>query len=278
MRIRIWHVLVFLVVANMVASAPAEDPSPGSEAHEMLDAVVWEQTSAEFYAAARQAFNAATEKMDLGLRDKFWTASPKQLEAGKFQDLPPAVVVNVDETVISNTPYISRLILKHSPMDWTGYDSWAKEAKCPAIPGAKKFLDHAADRDVAIIYNTMRPDQWRQATISNLKWLEYPFDSDKDELIMGSDWSSALEKHRILVVVGDTLSDFMLESVNDAAKRREQAAQCHSYWGMKWFIIPNPMMGQWEDALSGEESNRSAIIRNKMRFLKTEPDAEPNSK
>src|SRR6187549_3071992 len=43
-------------------------------AHEQLDAALWVQTSAEFYAIARQTFSSATEKLDLALRDPTWTA------------------------------------------------------------------------------------------------------------------------------------------------------------------------------------------------------------
>lgn len=275
--LRAW--LLIVIAAALSRDIHAEEAASFSDTHELLDSVMWVQTSAEYIIGARQAFNAAAEKLDLALRDKLWTACPKQFDEGKYQDLPPAVVVNLDETIISNAPYLGRVISQHAQLEWSTYEPWAKEAKSPAVPGAKKFLEHASQRDVAIIYNTTRPDSLRDATLRNLKWLEYPYDPDKDELIMGRDWASAIEKHRILVVVGDTLSDFLLDSHKDPTQRRELAARYADYWGLKWFIVPNPMIGQWEDSLNGfkYDADRAARIHTKLQALKTEPDAQPKS-
>ena len=75
------------------------------KALEKLDSALWVATSAEYVACARQTFNLAGEKLDLALRDKTWTASTEQFEKGGYQDLPPAVMVNLDEGVWNNTPY-----------------------------------------------------------------------------------------------------------------------------------------------------------------------------
>lgn len=265
-------VLAFSACFN---SAAAEDNDANANGHEQLNAALWVSTSGEYNACAQQAYNLATEKLDLALRDSTWTASTKQFESVKFQDLPPAVIVNLDETVWNNSPYQGRLILQYGQYDFDHFAGWTKEAKCSAVPGAKKFLEHANDREVAIVYISPRPDLLREATLRNLKALDLLYDSDRDQLLLGQDWDGVIEKHRILLIISDSLSDFLRDTDKTPAKRRELAVRYADNWGLKWFMVPNPMYGPWENSLHNfqYELDRGTRIHNKLQALKTEPEA-----
>ena len=43
-------------------------------------------------------------RLDQALADKSWTAAPGE-QKGDFANLPPAIVLDVDETVLDNSPY-----------------------------------------------------------------------------------------------------------------------------------------------------------------------------
>jgi predicted secreted acid phosphatase len=94
-----------LILCTSLATAHGEDADSHVAALEKLASSLWVSTSGEYAACARQTYNCATEKLELALRDKTWTASTEQFEHGNFHDLPPAVIVNLDETVWNNTPY-----------------------------------------------------------------------------------------------------------------------------------------------------------------------------
>ncbi len=96
-------------------------------------------------------------------------------------------MVNLDEGVWNNTPYETQLIERDGQFDYGKYSEWANEANCPAVPGAKQFLDHARQQNVAIIYLSPRGENMRDGTLRNLRRLEFPYDPDKDQLLLGED-------------------------------------------------------------------------------------------
>lgn len=250
------------------------DSSP-LKTHEQLDSALWVQTSAEFYASARQAFAGATEKLALALRDPTWTASLEQFAAGGYEKLPPAVIVNLDETVFNNSPYQARIIRQFGQHDMTHFIEWCNEAKCPAVPGAKEFLDQARQQGIAIVYISPRPEILRDGTLRNIARLDYPYDAAKDQLILGGAWPNHDKReqvgkdHRILLIVSDNLGDFLQNTEQSATLRREMAARYADYWGLKWFILPNPMYGHWEYSLQNFDYglDRPTRIENKMQAL-----------
>lgn len=277
--------------ARLQAQLAALDPGVEMDnkidhAHEKLFSTLWIATSAEYYACARQAFSGAAAKLDLAVRDNTWTAAPEQFEQGGYWDLPPAVIVNLDETVWTNTPYEARRIELDEQYDVKSFDQWAQEAKCPAVAGAKEFLDYAVQQNVSIIYISSRGENLRDATLRNLQRLEFPYDPDQDQLLLGGNWADrnkhvqAAEKHRILLIVSDSLSDFLPDAEKDPEKRRGIAAQHANWWGLKWFIIPNPMYGIWEYRLFDEKTglDRAGRIQAKLRALKQRMDAKPADK
>ena len=73
-----------------------------------LNSTLWVQTSVEYQTLARQAYKLAEIQLKAALKDRKWTASLEQTE--KFANLQPAVILDVDETVLDNSPYQARLV------------------------------------------------------------------------------------------------------------------------------------------------------------------------
>src|SRR5262245_12831266 len=83
------------------AAAPAMAPVP---ANDNLNAVLWTQRSVEFKGNAWTAYKLAMIRLDQALANRRWTGVPAE-QTGSYRSLPPAVILDVDETVLDNSDY-----------------------------------------------------------------------------------------------------------------------------------------------------------------------------
>ncbi len=88
------------------------------DTHEKLHAALWAQTAQEYRAAALQAYRSAREQLDRALADPQWTAAVEQ--TGAYRDLPPAMIVDVDETILDNSPSQARMIQRRDSPPFIG--------------------------------------------------------------------------------------------------------------------------------------------------------------
>src|SRR4051812_45771651 len=84
----------FLLLASGTAVAQTAPP-----AHDNLNATLWMQRSVEYKANALSAFALARLRLDQALADRNWTGAPAE-QKGNYQDLPPAVILDGDETLV----------------------------------------------------------------------------------------------------------------------------------------------------------------------------------
>jgi acid phosphatase len=229
--------------------------------HPTLFATLWQQTSAEYRAAALQAFDEAREVLPIALADSGWTAAVEQ-EGQDFAMLPPAVVLDVDETVLDNSPHQVRTILAGGSFDPEAWGAWVDEARARAVPGAREFLVFADSLGVAVFYVTNRDQPLEEATRRNLEAEGLPLDPEVDTILSrgeregwGSDKTSRreaiAERYRIVLLVGDDFNDFV--SARLPREERDRLVQRYGdRWGDRWIMIPNPVYGSWEGALYEE--------------------------
>ncbi len=137
----------------------------GSEKdHELLMATLFVQSSAEFYANSSTIYRAAQNNLDALLSDKNHTAALEQLE--NFSDKPPAIILDVDQTVLDNSAYQARIIEKGTAYP-DGWFDWAKEEKAEFMPGALEFMEYAQSKGVEIFFVTNRDLEIEKATVNN---------------------------------------------------------------------------------------------------------------
>src|SRR5918993_2245917 len=148
--------VLLLAAAGCAArsSAPAATPAASTATHENLNAVLWMQTALEFEAAAVQAYRLAILQRDAALADPRWTAAIEQ--QGDPSQLPAAVIVDVDETVLDNSYYQARLIRDNRVFANDTWDMWVAEGRATAVPGALDFSRAAAKKGVTVFYVTNR--------------------------------------------------------------------------------------------------------------------------
>lgn len=250
-------ILGILALAAAAAQARAQAVMDG------LNATAWMQTSAEYRAVALQAWRSARLSLERALKDKRWTAALEQ--TGDARRLPPAIIVDIDETVLDNSPGQARFLLqgngRYSQKLW---EEWTAESRAEPVPGAKEFLAAAAARGVTVFYISNRGKQEEAATRRNLTEKGFPVREATagglgDAVLLRGErpeWTSdkssrraaVAARYRVLMLCGDDLNDFFPARLKPE-ERRNRALAYDSWWGERWIILPNPMYGSWEDAL-----------------------------
>jgi 5'-nucleotidase (lipoprotein e(P4) family) len=218
--------------------------------------VLFQQTSAERAASSMQTYNAAQQALDKALADPTWSALGQLM----FPYKKPAIILDLDETVLDNLAYQARGILDGTSYP-TGWIAWGNEVAATEIPGAKDFLDYAHSKGVTIFYITNRVVELKNATQQNLTKLGIPWDQSKETILMRgeNDWGSnkssrrrlVSEQYRVLMLIGDNLGDFVdaEDNILSPDQRKGIVQNYRKYWGTKWFMLQNTTYGDWEGAL-----------------------------
>lgn len=248
-----------------------------------LNATLWQQTAVEYDGLTRGMYALAEVMLDRALDDSTWTASLEQAEEGaaSYRSKPPAVVLDVDETVLDNSPYQARLVLDDQIYTSETWQAWCREAAAAAIPGALAFTKAAESQGVQVIYLTNRDAAVEEPTRANLQALGFPLDADEDVLLTQGEipeWQASdktprreavAEAYRIVLLVGDNFGDFAGEVDVSIGEREAMADTFERYWGTRWIVLPNPQYGSWEGATYGFEYGASALqkLRDKHNAL-----------
>lgn len=209
-------------------------------------AVLYFRAAAEYRALCFQAFNAAKRLVDDSLRGK-------RVRRGKT----PAVVVDIDETMLDNSPLEVENLYKGKGFDPKAFNAWVELRKAKSVPGAVEFAQYAAKIGVAVIYISNRAEATKSATIDNLKSAGFPNVSDDTVLLSptGSGTkeprrTSVASKYKIIALVGDNLDD-MSEAfeAKSSAERFAATDRFKDDFGKRFIVLPNPMYGTWENAV-----------------------------
>ncbi|MFT6069288.1 MAG: 5'-nucleotidase (lipoprotein e(P4) family) [Bacteriovoracaceae bacterium] len=232
----------------------------------MVGATLWIQNAAEYRALSYQAFNFAKQRLNTDL--KYRKHSKRR-----------AVVVDVDETVLDNSPFQAKLILDGESFNRENWKEWTEKANAHALPGATEFLTWANSQGVEVFYVTNRNIGLFDATYKNL--MEAGFPVKKENLLMKTTTSTKgprrkqiLERFHIVLLMGDTLGDF--DDIFDGKPLDARATLVDSKkkeWGNRFIVLPNPLYGDWEWALYN--NNKKITPQGKQRAWEKHLYPEP---
>lgn len=260
------------LVLLFVFLAACRQQQPARQTHELLNAQLWVQKSAEYKASCLQTYTLAKRMLDAALQDKNSSAALEQ--KGAYGNLPPAVILDVDETVLDNSAYETKLIKSNTFYSSSSWKAWCEQSKAQAIPGAVNFCLYASKKGVTVFYVTNRKENVKEATRQNLKALGFPLLSEKETLITRSSNSDKgprrekiAQEYRILLLVGDNAGDFASAFTHASTTVRDSLTQVYKdYWGTKWIILPNPLYGDWEGALFDYEYKLPYMEKLKRKY------------
>lgn len=245
-----------------------------ADAHDNMNATLWYQTSAEFKASAIQTYQTAALQLPHAIADKNWTALPQQNSA--YQQLPMAIIVDIDETILDNSPTAAQGVLLNLGYEPKRWDQWVAMAAAKAVPGAVSFVNKAEAAGVKVLYISNRECEKRVGsndscpqktdTLRNLKAVGIA-KIDASQIWLKSEqkgWSSEKESRRllaakdfrILMSIGDDFGDFLPDVKKNITPEQRSALvdKYQDYWGAKWFVLANPTYGSWQTILKQPNS------------------------
>jgi 5'-nucleotidase (lipoprotein e(P4) family) len=229
---------------------PAEENSTGAvirsavmEAEEdqdhLLLATIWFQKSAEMRALYYQCFRIAEI-----------TLAENMACAGRTK--PAAVVLDIDETLLDNSPFQGWQVLEKKEFNNEDWFRWVELARAKPLPGAVEFTRYADSLGVEVFYVSNRTVREMGPTIQNMALLGFP-NADTSHMLLKETTSSKVERraliekdYEIILLVGDNLAD-----ISGAYERRGSDLGMGSVdddrrlFGTKYIVLPNPMYGSW---------------------------------
>lgn len=248
-----------LTACNMAPeqTSPKEKEAKVQLTDQQLMADLWYQTAGETKALYHQGYNIGTLKLDAAL--------------AKGTSKKPAVVLDLDETVVDNSPHQAMSVKagKGYPYKW---DDWINKAEAEALPGAIDFLKHAESKGVDIYYISNRKANQLDATIKNLERISAP-QATKEHILLQEAKEKGKEKrrelvsstHDIVLLFGDNLSDFIGFDGLSTPDRNKKVEELKAQFGEKFIVFPNPMYGDWEGSLYNYDFKKSDAEKDKVR-------------
>ncbi|MEA1877786.1 MAG: HAD family acid phosphatase [Bacteroidota bacterium] len=152
--------LPLLLVAMLIPSCKTEQSAPDAE--QMVMATLWFQHSGEARALYYQAYNLA----ELRVRQALDTLP---------DNLPKAVIADIDETILDNSPSEGKNILESSRFSSERWKAWTDKRSAIGLPGSLEFARFLETVGVDLYYISNRSVDEQNATLDNLKKLGYPF-------------------------------------------------------------------------------------------------------
>ena len=233
------------------AGSQGVQPQTSVNLQYQVGGTLYMQKAAEYRSLAYQAFNLARLRLDADLDKKNVKKLPKA-----ERSMPRAIVVDIDETILDNSPAQAYSIANNAPFNLKDWYAWGEMRKAKAIPGAVAFLNYAVSKGARIFYVSNRDEVQKQATIDNLKSVGLT-DVGNDNVILRAGESSKearrtsiAKTHRIVMLMGDNLDDFSnVFEKKPIAERFAETDKARENFGRNFIVLPNAMYGTWENAI-----------------------------
>mgnify|MGYP002395667128 CR=1 FL=1 len=249
-------ILLFVFIS---ACHHQKNNDPKSQDH-LIMSVLWYQKATEMQAIYYQCFNWAKIRIDQSLEEN--------------ENLNKAVVVDIDETMLDNSPFETRAINTGEGYSRETWSEWTSRANATALPGAVAFSHYAKEKGVEVFYISNRSVKDFDVTLENLKKEGFAY-ADSSHLLLKSNTSSKTlrrnkvkKDHEIILLIGDNLGDFS-EIFEDRSDNYGFAAveANKEKFGKKFIVLPNPMYGNWENEVF---SNRRDLTNQEKYNLRKE--------
>lgn len=211
------------------------------------------QTSAEFRAIQKQAYDLATLRLDQALAHK------------EQYDKPLAIISDIDLTIMDDTTFQAEMMKKEYPFDdgpYTYYYNGVATTADHPMPGALAFFKHAADNGVEVFYITNRAYDTKDLAVAQLKHWGFPNADDAHVQVMNKERTfdkahrraNVMKDYDVVLLLGDNMADFTSDFRKDLGPIERTALldkdpQYYDKIGMQWIVFPNATYGDWYRAV-----------------------------
>jgi acid phosphatase len=246
-------------------------------ANDLLNATLWMQNSVEYKANVRAMYQLAKTRLNQALENSQWTALPEMQQPG-YSNLPTAIILDCDETVLDNSSYEAYLIKTGQSYGSKTWSQYVNDRVAKAMPGAVAFTKYADSRGVHVFYVTNRKKINEQATYDNMKALGFPMGNGRIDTLLTKgeqkEWGSEkgnrdayiAKDYRVLLMLGDNFGDFTDQASGTLQQRLTAYRQNLAHWGKDWFMMPNPAYGSFESAAFGKNYSLPPAERRQMKI------------
>lgn len=187
-------ILVVFCWAGLVTQSWAELP-PG----QVPLAELYVHTSAEYRALCHQAYNTA------GFRFRQWAPLLEKRDDGRAylpgSSKPVAIILDMDETVISNSGFQAYMATSGSEYSSHLWDAWVdfqaiNHAAGAAVPGAVEFLSAVEEMGVTPIFISNRQVGQEESTIKTMERLGINVENIEERLFLKPSHQALEEQNR----------------------------------------------------------------------------------
>jgi len=260
MKKQIYAFLVFTLILGSCSNSNTSSTQVQDKQNDYLTmSTLWYQRASECRALYYQAFNFAKHSLVANLADS-------------KSDKPKAVVVDIDETVLDNSPFEAYSVRTGKSYSKELWHEWTGKAAARPTPGALEFLKFAEAKGIETFYISNRSVSETAVTLQNLKALGFPF-ADEAHILLKTNTSvktirrdKVSETHDILIFAGDNIGDFD-ELFEDRSKEFGfETVDTHKEdFGKRYIVLPNPMYGSWERVAFKGQKGLNPEQKNELR-------------
>jgi 5'-nucleotidase (lipoprotein e(P4) family) len=216
----------------------------------LMYAVAWQQTAAEYRALYHQGFNLARARVEAALA------------SNNNGQRPLAVISDLDATLLDAAEYWGYQVGRDADFfDDPAWDAWIAENRMKATPGALEFLQFCAANGVEVFYVSNR-DQGENTdayALAHLEKLGFPY-ADPEHITILRETSNKqtvqeaiMAQYEVVVLLGDNLNDFSRRYyVSDVDEREALMTEDRDSFGSRYILFPNPTDGHWIRAIYGD--------------------------
>lgn len=256
---------ITIIIAGIVflfTSCQQENFDQQKSQDHLIMSVLWYQKSAEMKALYYQCFNWAKMRVEMATKSN-------------NDDVKMAVVVDIDETMLDNSPFETYCINNGTGYTKETWMKWTSMIKAKALPGAVEFSHFAKKHNVDVFYISNRSIDEFDVTLKNLQEQGFAF-ADSAHLHLRTTTSSkkerrekVLENYEIILLMGDNMGDFSEIFENRSENYGfDVVEENKEKFGDKFIVLPNPMYGAWEKPIL--DYNKNLTEEEKYNLRKSE--------
>ncbi|MBK0384025.1 5'-nucleotidase, lipoprotein e(P4) family [Pedobacter sp. SD-b] len=205
--------------------------------------VLFQQSAAEYRALCYQAFNLAELRISC--------INKRDIKRNHL-----AIITDLDETILDNSYSEANLIMEGKTYTSAAWKKWTNLSAATAVPGAIDFLKYVHDKGIEIYYISNRKTDELASTLKNLQKLGLPNADEAHTLLYSTESPKEVRRqlvmkdHKVVMLLGDNLNDFAEVFEKKTINQRFQSTDdFRKEWGNKFIVLPNPVYGEWENAL-----------------------------